>query len=103
WVWAARPRWEVAVFPAEVTGPYPPDVVFRQAASGAFDAVVAIYHDQGLIPVKLLHFDEAGNVPRALPFIRTSPDHGPAHDIAGKGIARADSFLAALDLAASLA
>jgi 4-hydroxythreonine-4-phosphate dehydrogenase len=78
-------------------------VVFRQAASGAFDAVVALYHDQGLIPVKLLHFDEAVNVTLGLPFIRTSPDHGTAHDIAGKGIARADSFLAALDLAASLA
>jgi 4-hydroxythreonine-4-phosphate dehydrogenase len=98
----ARRRLESAGVPAEVTGPHVPDVVFRQAAGGAFDAVVALYHDQGLIPVKLLHFDEAVNVTLGLPFVRTSPDHGTAHDIAGKGIARADSFLAALDLAASL-
>jgi 4-hydroxythreonine-4-phosphate dehydrogenase len=77
-------------------------VVFRQAADGAFDAVVALYHDQGLIPVKLLHFDSAVNVTLGLPFVRTSPDHGTAHDIAGPGVARADSFLAALDLAARM-
>lgn len=86
-----------------VTGPHVPDVVFRQAADGAFDAVVALYHDQGLIPVKLLHFDSAVNVTLGLPFIRTSPDHGTAYDIAGRGVARPDSFLAALDLAARLA
>lgn len=88
---------------ADVTGPHVPDVVFRQAAGGAFDAVVAMYHDQGLIPLKLLHFDEAVNVTLGLPFARTSPDHGTAFDIAGKGVARPDSFLAALDLAAELA
>jgi 4-hydroxythreonine-4-phosphate dehydrogenase len=87
---------------AVVTGPHVPDVVFRQAAGGAFDAVVALYHDQGLIPVKLLHFDDAVNVTLGLPFVRTSPDHGTAYDIAGQGVARAGSFLAALDMAASL-
>ena len=76
--------------------------VFRQAALGRFDAVVALYHDQGLIPVKLLHFDDAVNFTLGLPFVRTSPDHGTAYDIAGRGQARADSFLAALDLAARL-
>ena len=64
--------------------------------------MVALYHDQGLIPVKLLHFDEAVNVTLGLPFVRTSPDHGTAYDIAGTGRARPDSFLAALDLAADL-
>lgn len=87
---------------ADVTGPHVPDAVFRQASLGQFDAVVALYHDQGLIPVKLLHFDEAVNFTLGLPFVRTSPDHGTAYDIAGTGQARADSFLAALDLAARL-
>ncbi len=76
--------------------------MFRQAAGGSFDAVVALYHDQGLIPVKLLHFDEAVNVTLGLPFPRTSPDHGTAFDIAAAGTARPESFLAALDLAARL-
>ncbi len=88
---------------AIVTGPHVPDVIFRQAADGAYDAVVALYHDQGLIPVKVLHFDEAVNVTLGLPFVRTSPDHGTAYDIAGSGRARPASFLAALDLAAKLA
>ena len=87
---------------AELSGPHVPDVVFRQAARGRFDAVVALYHDQGLIPVKMLHFDEAVNVTLGLPFVRTSPDHGTAYDIAGKWQARPHSFLAALDLAARL-
>ena len=99
----ARSRLAAAGVDAAVTGPHVPDVVFRQAAGGAFDAVVALYHDQGLIPVKLLHFDEAVNVTLGLPFPRTSPDHGTAFDIAGTGVARPDSFLAALDLAARLA
>jgi 4-hydroxythreonine-4-phosphate dehydrogenase len=99
----ARARLAAAGIAADVTGPHVPDVVFRQAAGGAFDAVVALYHDQGLIPVKLLHFDEAVNVTLGLPFVRTSPDHGTAFDIAGAGVARPDSFLAALDLAARLA
>ena len=98
----ARTRLGAMGIDAAVTGPHVPDVVFRQAAGGAFDAVVALYHDQGLIPVKLLHFDEAVNVTLGLPFVRTSPDHGTAFDIAGTGVARPDSFLAALDLAARL-
>jgi len=89
--------------PVELSGPHPPDTVFRQAALGAYDAVVALYHDQGLIPVKLLHFDEAVNVTLGLPFVRTSPDHGTAYDIAGTNRADPSSFLAALDLAARLA
>ncbi|HVU52223.1 MAG TPA: 4-hydroxythreonine-4-phosphate dehydrogenase PdxA [Polyangia bacterium] len=99
----ARSRLAAAGVDAVITGPHVPDVVFRQAAGGAFDAVVALYHDQGLIPVKLLHFDEAVNVTLGLPFPRTSPDHGTAFDIAGTGKARPESFLAALDLAARLA
>ncbi len=99
----ARARLAAAGIDAAVTGPHVPDVVFRQAAGGAFDAVVALYHDQGLIPVKLLHFDDAVNVTLGLPFARTSPDHGTAFDIAGTGAARPDSFLAALDLAARIA
>ena len=83
---------------AEVSGPHVPDVVFRRAAGGEFDGVVALYHDQGLIPIKLLHFDDAVNVTIGLPFVRTSPDHGTAYDIAGTGQARSDSFVAALDL-----
>jgi 4-hydroxythreonine-4-phosphate dehydrogenase len=98
----ARARLGAAGITADVTGPHVPDVVFRQAAGGAFDAVIALYHDQGLIPVKLLHFDEAVNVTLGLPFPRTSPDHGTAFDIAAASKARPESFLAALDLAARL-
>lgn len=82
-----------------LSGPAVPDVVFRQATLGMFDAVVAMYHDQGLIPVKLHDFDRTVNVTLGLPFVRTSPDHGTAYDLAGRGLARAESFLAALDLA----
>lgn len=82
-----------------LSGPAVPDVVFRQASLGQFDAVVAMYHDQGLIPVKLHDFDRTVNVTLGLPFIRTSPDHGTAYDLAGLSQARPDSFLAALDLA----
>ena len=99
---AARERLARAGVAAEVTGPHVPDAVFRQAAHGAFDAVVALYHDQGLIPLKLLHFDDGVNVTLGLPFVRTSPDHGTAYDIAGTGRARPQSFLAALDLAGEL-
>jgi 4-hydroxythreonine-4-phosphate dehydrogenase len=98
----ARARLAKAGVAADVSGPHVPDVVFRQAAGGSFDAVIALYHDQGLIPVKLLHFDEAVNVTLGLPFPRTSPDHGTAFDIAGEGKANPESFLAALDLAARL-
>jgi 4-hydroxythreonine-4-phosphate dehydrogenase len=100
----ARERLALAGAVAEVSGPHVPDVVFRQAACDqAYDAVVALYHDQGLIPIKLLAFDEAVNVTLGLNFLRTSPDHGTAYDIAGTGRARPGSFLAALDLAAEMA
>jgi 4-hydroxythreonine-4-phosphate dehydrogenase len=95
----ARQRIAAARLDATVEGPLVPDAVFRQAAHGQFDAVVALYHDQGLIPLKLLHFDDGVNITLGLPFVRTSPDHGTAYDIAGTGKARAQSFLAALDLA----
>jgi 4-hydroxythreonine-4-phosphate dehydrogenase len=83
-----------------VSGPHPPDTLFYWAARGRYDAVVALYHDQGLIPLKLLHFDNAVNLTMGLPFIRTSVDHGTAFDIAGRGTANPDSLLAALRLAA---
>jgi len=84
-------------------GPFAPDTVFHRAVEGEFDGVLCMYHDQGLIPLKLLAFHEGVNVTLGLPFIRTSPDHGTAFDIAGKGIARADSMRAALCLAVELA
>jgi 4-hydroxythreonine-4-phosphate dehydrogenase len=99
----ARARLASAGLAATVDGPLVPDSVFRQAAGGAYDAVVALYHDQGLIPLKLLHFDDGVNLTLGLPFVRTSPDHGTAYDIAGTGRARAQSFLAALDLAQATA
>jgi 4-hydroxythreonine-4-phosphate dehydrogenase len=86
----------------EVSGPLIPDAAFRQAADGAYDVLVAMYHDQGLIPVKLVDFEHAVNVTLGLPIVRTSPDHGVAYDIAGTGKARPDSFIAALRLAAEL-
>jgi len=87
----------------DVSGPYPGDTVFLRARRGEFDAVIACYHDQGLIPVKLLAFGRAVNVTLGLPFIRTSVDHGTAFDIAGKGMADAESLVAAVLLAARLA
>jgi 4-hydroxythreonine-4-phosphate dehydrogenase len=86
----------------EITGPHVADVVFRDHFDGKYDAVVALYHDQGLIPVKLVDFEEAVNVTLGLPLIRTSPDHGVAHDIAGTGRARTTSFFAALRMAREL-
>ncbi len=86
-----------------VSGPYPPDTLFYWAAQGRYDAVVALYHDQGLIPLKLLHFDNAVNITMGLPFIRTSVDHGTAFDIAGKGIANPDSLTQAILLAVTFA
>ena len=82
------------------TGPLAPDAIFRQAVEGEFDGVLCMYHDQGLIPLKLHAFDQGVNVTLGLPFVRTSPDHGTAFGIAGQGIARADSMLAAIRLAA---
>lgn len=98
----ARKRISDTGLTAEISGPLVPDSVFRQAARGEFDAVVALYHDQGLIPFKLLHFDDGVNLTLGLPFVRTSPDHGTAYDIAGTGQARAVSFVAALDLAGKI-
>ena len=86
-----------------ISGPYPPDTLFYWAAQGRYDAVVALYHDQGLIPLKLLHFDTAVNITMGLPFIRTSVDHGTAFDIAGKGVAIPDSLTQAILLAAAFA
>lgn len=83
----------------DCTGPYPPDTVFMRARQGAFDVVVAMYHDQGLIPVKLLGLEHGVNTTLGLPFVRTSPDHGTAFDLAGTGKASPASMLAALDAA----
>ncbi len=87
----------------DVSGPYPPDTVFTKTVHGVFDAVVAMYHDQGLIPLKLLHFDDAVNITLGIPIIRTSVDHGTAYDIAGRGVANPQSLKAALRLAAHMA
>ncbi len=87
----------------DASGPYPGDTVFMRAREGAFDAVVAQYHDQGLIPVKYLGLDDGVNVTLGLPFVRTSPDHGTAFDIAGSGRARAASLIAATRMAAGMA
>jgi len=84
------------------SGPYSPDTVFWRAANGEFDAVLCMYHDQGLIPLKLLGFHDGVNVTLGLPFVRTSPDHGTAYEIAGTGKASAKSFLSAVRLAAEL-
>ena len=86
-----------------VTGPWPADTLFHAEARGAYDAALAMYHDQALVPIKTIAFDEAVNVTLGLPFVRTSPDHGTAFDIAGQGIARPTSLIAALQLAARLA
>jgi 4-hydroxythreonine-4-phosphate dehydrogenase len=85
------------------TGPISPDTVFRHAVEGEFDGVLCMYHDQGLIPLKLHAFHQGVNVTLGLPFPRTSPDHGTAFEIAGKRIARADSMIAAINLAVELA
>ena len=87
----------------DISGPYPGDTVFVRATRGEFDAVIACYHDQGLIPVKLLAFGTAVNVTLGLPIVRTSVDHGTAFDIAGKGVADPSSLVAATLLAARLA
>jgi 4-hydroxythreonine-4-phosphate dehydrogenase len=86
----------------DVSGPFPGDTVFVRAHRGEFDVVVACYHDQGLIPVKLLAFGQAVNVTLGLPIVRTSVDHGTAFDIAGKGVADPESMVAAVLLAARL-
>jgi 4-hydroxythreonine-4-phosphate dehydrogenase len=85
-----------------ISGPHSPDTIFHRVAEGEFDAVLCMYHDQGLIPLKLHAFHNGVNVTLGLPFPRTSPDHGTAFEIAGKGIARADSMIAAINLAVEL-
>jgi 4-hydroxythreonine-4-phosphate dehydrogenase len=85
------------------TGPHPPDALFRQMSEGMFDLVVALYHDQGHIPLKLIAMDEGVNVTLGIPIVRTSVDHGTAFDIAWQGKARPESLCAAIELAARLA
>jgi 4-hydroxythreonine-4-phosphate dehydrogenase len=87
----------------DARGPLPPDTVFHSAADGRYDAVICMYHDQGLIPFKLLHFKDGVNVTCGLPIVRTSVDHGTAYDIAGTGQASHESLAAAIDLAAVIA
>ena len=89
--------------PSRFTGPHPPDTLFFHLANEEWDAALCMYHDQGLIPLKLHAFHSGVNVTLGLPFPRTSPDHGTAFDIAGKNVARPDSMIAAINLAAELA
>jgi 4-hydroxythreonine-4-phosphate dehydrogenase len=86
----------------DVQGPFPGDTVFHQAAQGLFSAVLAMYHDQGLAPLKLLHFGNAVNVTLGLPYVRTSVDHGTGYDLVGRGSATTSSLMAALKLAVKL-
>jgi 4-hydroxythreonine-4-phosphate dehydrogenase len=86
-----------------ITGPHPADTLFHDEARARYDAAICMYHDQALIPIKTLAFDTGVNVTLGLPFIRTSPDHGTAFDIAGRGIARPGSMIAALRMAWEMA
>ncbi|NQU10744.1 4-hydroxythreonine-4-phosphate dehydrogenase PdxA [bacterium] len=85
-----------------VSGPWPADTLFHKHYHGEFDAVVCLYHDQGLAPLKMIAFDTGVNLTLGLPFVRTSPDHGTAPDIAGRNLARPDSMIAAINLAVQL-
>jgi 4-hydroxythreonine-4-phosphate dehydrogenase len=87
----------------DLAGPLSADTMFHAAARARYDAAIAMYHDQALIPVKTLDFDRGVNVTLGLPFVRTSPDHGTAFDIAGKGVADPASLIAALEMADRLA
>jgi 4-hydroxythreonine-4-phosphate dehydrogenase len=87
----------------DVSGPLAPDTVFFRAVEGEFDAVVCMYHDQGLIPIKLLHFHDAVNVTLGLPIVRVSVDHGTAYDIAGRGVANPRSLIKAIETAGAIA
>lgn len=98
-VQALRERWAGV---ARFDGPLSPDTLFFRAVSGEFDGVLCMYHDQGLIPLKLHAFDQGVNVTLGLPFVRTSPDHGTAFGIAGQGIARPESTICAIRLAGEL-
>ena len=86
-----------------VVGPLSADALFYYALRGGYDAVVAMYHDQGLVPLKMIGFEQGVNWTLGLPFIRTSPDHGTAYDIAGEGKANPSSMVAAISLAKQLA
>jgi 4-hydroxythreonine-4-phosphate dehydrogenase len=99
----ARERAHAAGIRCELVGPVPAETAFRVAARGGYQGVVAMYHDQATIPMKLLGFGEAVNVSLGLPIVRTSVDHGTAYDIAGKGVADARGMAAAMDLAIRLA
>jgi 4-hydroxythreonine-4-phosphate dehydrogenase len=87
----------------DVVGPRPADSLFHPEARATYDAVVCMYHDQALIPVKMLDFWGGVNLTLGLPIVRASPDHGVGYDIAGRGLARADSLIAAIRLAAEVA
>ncbi|HEY5413041.1 MAG TPA: 4-hydroxythreonine-4-phosphate dehydrogenase PdxA, partial [Caulobacteraceae bacterium] len=87
----------------DAAGPRSADTLFHPEARVLYDAAVCMYHDQALIPVKMLNFWGGVNITLGLPIVRTSPDHGVAYDIAGRGLARADSLIAAIDLAAGIA
>ena len=91
-----------AKLPASFVGPLPADTAFHHHVVGQLDGLVAMYHDQGLGPFKLMHFDDGVNVTLGLPFVRTSPDHGTAKDIAGRGLARPTSMRAAIELARAM-
>lgn len=101
---AALREWAASAgVPASFVGPLPADTAFHHNATGALDGLVAMYHDQGLGPFKLAHFYDGVNVTLGLPFVRTSPDHGTAKDIAGRGVAKPESMIAAVELARTLA
>jgi 4-hydroxythreonine-4-phosphate dehydrogenase len=87
----------------DATGPYPADSLFPEEIRARYDAALCLYHDQALIPVKMLDFWGGVNVTLGLPIVRTSPDHGTGFDIAGRGLARADSLIAAIRLAERIA
>lgn len=97
-----QPALQAAAVEADLSGPWSPDTIFNKAVAGHFDAVIAMYHDQGLIPFKLLHFADGVNVTLGLPIVRTSVDHGTAYDIAGTNQADPRSLQAALALAQSI-
>ncbi|WP_299863698.1 4-hydroxythreonine-4-phosphate dehydrogenase PdxA [uncultured Roseobacter sp.] len=101
WIAALVAEMQEAGF--DLRGPLPADTMFHAAARRSYDAAIAMYHDQALIPIKTLDFDRGVNVTLGLPFIRTSPDHGTAFDIAGKGVATATSMIEAMKLAARMA
>jgi 4-hydroxythreonine-4-phosphate dehydrogenase len=88
---------------AEVTGPHAPDTMFHERMRSTYDAALCLYHDQALVPLKTLHFDEGVNITLGLPIVRTSPDHGTAFALAGQDRALPDAMIAALKLAAACA